>query len=133
MFVYIIRRILLAVPTFLGITLVTFLIINAAPGGPIEQKIQQIRMGGGDGGGSDTNISQELLDDLAKQYGFDKPVHVRYWIWLKNISKLDFGNSFTHQEPVMDLISSKFPVPARRHLAIVSFTRSRTRAITSRW
>jgi microcin C transport system permease protein len=111
MLVYIFRRILIAIPTFLGITLFTFLIINVAPGGPIEQKIQQIRMGGGGGeGGRSTNISQELLDDMAKQYGFDKPIHMRYWLWLKNISKFDFGNSFTHQEPVMDVIKSKFRV-----------------------
>jgi len=109
MFVYIIRRILLAIPTFLGITLVTFLIINAAPGGPIEQKMQKIRMGGGDGGKS-TGVSQEVLDSLAKQYGFDKPVHERYIIWLKNISHFDFGDSFSYQEPVIDVISSKFPV-----------------------
>ena len=109
MFVYIIRRILLAIPTFLGITLVTFLIINAAPGGPIEQKMQKIRMGGGDGGKS-TGVSQEVLDGLAKQYGFDKPVHERYIIWLKNISRFDFGDSFSYQEPVIDVISSKFPV-----------------------
>lgn len=109
MFIYIIRRILLSIPTFLGITLITFLIINAAPGGPIEQKLQKIRMGGGDGGRS-TAISQEILDGLSKQYGFDKPVHVRYFIWLKNISKLDFGQSFSYQEPVIDVITQKFPV-----------------------
>lgn len=109
MFIYIVRRILLSIPTFLGITLITFLIINAAPGGPIEQKLQKIRMGGGDGGRS-TAISQEILDGLSKQYGFDKPVHVRYFIWLKNISKLDFGQSFSYQEPVIDVISQKFPV-----------------------
>lgn len=109
MFIYIIRRILLSIPTFLGITLITFLIINAAPGGPIEQKLQKIRMGGGDGGRS-TAISQEILDGLSKQYGFDKPVHERYFIWLKNISKLDFGQSFSYQEPVIDVITQKFPV-----------------------
>lgn len=109
MFIYIIRRILLAIPTFLGITLVTFLIINAAPGGPIEQKLQKIRMGGGEGGKS-SQISQEVLDGLYKQYGFDKPVYERYIIWLKNISKLDFGESFSYQEPAIDVITQKFPV-----------------------
>lgn len=109
MFLYILRRILLAIPTFLGITLITFLIINAAPGGPIEQKLQKIRMGGGDGGRS-TQISQEILDSMYKQYGFDKPVHVRYFLWLKNISKLDFGESFSYQEPVIDVITQRFPV-----------------------
>lgn len=109
MFIYIVRRILLAIPTFLGITLVTFLIINAAPGGPIEQKLQKIRMGGGEGGRS-SQISQEVLDGLYKQYGFDKPVYERYLIWLKNISKLDFGESFSYQEPVIDVITQKFPI-----------------------
>ncbi|MGZ3725700.1 MAG: ABC transporter permease subunit [Pseudobdellovibrio sp.] len=111
MFIYILRRILLAIPTFLGITLITFLIINTAPGGPIEQKLQKLRMGGGgEGGGRSTQISQEVLDSLAQQYGFDKPVHVRYLIWLKNISKLDFGESFSYQEPAIDVITEKFPV-----------------------
>lgn len=109
MFTYLIRRILIAIPTFLGITLVTFVIINLAPGGPIEQKLQKMRMGGGDSGKS-TQVSEEVLENLKKQYGFDKPMPVRYWIWLKNISKLDFGESFTYQEPVIDVISSKFPV-----------------------
>ncbi len=110
MFVYLIRRLLLAIPTFLGITLVTFFIINAAPGGPIEQKLQKLRMGGGGDGGKSTQVSQEILDGLVKQYGFDKPIHERYFLWLKNISKLDFGESFAYQEPVIDIISSKFPV-----------------------
>ncbi len=121
MFIYILRRLLLAIPTFLGITLVTFLIINAAPGGPIEQKLQQIRMGGGDGGKS-TQVSQEILDDLAKQYGFDKPVHVRYMIWLKNITRLDFGESFSYQEPAIDVITSKFPVSLSFGLASLILT-----------
>ncbi len=122
MFVYILRRLLLAIPTFLGITLVTFLIINAAPGGPIEQKLQKIRMGGGGDGGKSTQVSQEILDDLAKQYGFDKPVHVRYFIWLKNITKLDFGDSFSYQEPAIDVITSKFPVSLSFGLASLILT-----------
>lgn len=121
MFIYIIRRILLAIPTFLGITLVTFLIINAAPGGPIEQKLQKIRMGGGEGGKS-SQISQEVLDGLYKQYGFDKPVQERYWIWLKNISKLDFGESFSYQEPVIDVITQKFPISLSFGLASLFLT-----------
>lgn len=122
MFVYILRRILLAIPTFIGITLITFLIINAAPGGPIEQKMQKIRMGGGGDGGRSTGVSQEMLDNLAKQYGFDKPIHERYFIWLKNIGKLDFGDSFSYQEPVIDVISSKFPVSLSFGLASLFLT-----------
>ncbi|MEQ1721982.1 MAG: ABC transporter permease subunit [Pseudobdellovibrio sp.] len=108
MLIYIIRRILLAIPTFVGITLITFLIINSAPGGPIEQKLQQLQFGGK--GGGKAEISQEVLDAMVKQYGFDKPVHERYFIWIKNITKLDFGESFSYQEPAIDVITSKFPV-----------------------
>ncbi|WP_413289109.1 ABC transporter permease subunit [Bdellovibrio sp. HCB337] len=118
MLVYLIRRLLLMIPTFIGITLLTFLVINMAPGSPIEQKLQAIRfgsnMGGGEGGSSgrlrESGVSEEVVEALKKQYGFDKPVHVRYLIWLKNIARLDFGESFTYQEPVMDVIISKFPV-----------------------
>lgn len=110
MVTYLIRRLLIAIPTFIGITLVTFVIINLAPGGPIEQKLQKMRMGGGESGGKSTQVSEAVLEDLKKQYGFDKPMPVRYMIWLKNISRLDFGESFTYQEPVIDVISSKFPV-----------------------
>lgn len=108
MALYIIRRLLLAIPTFIGITLITFLIINAAPGGPIEQKLQQLQFGGKGGGKGE--ISQEILDAMVKQYGFDKPVHERYIIWVKNIAKLDFGESYSYQEPAIDVITSKFPV-----------------------
>ncbi len=55
-------------------------------------------------------MGNEVIEALKKQYGFDKPVHVRYWIWLKNIARLDFGESFTYEEPVIDVIISKFPV-----------------------
>lgn len=107
------------IPTLLGITVIVFGIINLAPGSPVEQKLQQIRFGGGtgDSGGSgntstggDSVVSQEVLDALMKQYGFDKPMHIRYLVWLKNLSRLDFGDSFTYEEPVWDVIVSKFPV-----------------------
>lgn len=108
------------IPTFFGITLVTFVLINLAPGSPIEQKLQAIRFGagaaGGGGGASsvggrgDTAVNEEVIEALKKQYGFDKPIHIRYLIWLKNISRLDFGESFTYQEPVINVIKSKLPV-----------------------
>lgn len=116
MFVYLIRRFALMVPTFFGITLVSFIIINLAPGSPIEQKLQAMRFGnqGETSGGSNARgsqgVNQEIIDALKKQYGFDKPVHERYFIWLKNLSHLDFGNSFTYEEPVINVIASKFPV-----------------------
>jgi microcin C transport system permease protein len=55
-------------------------------------------------------VSEEVIEALKKQYGFDKPVLVRYGIWLKNIMTLNFGESFTYEEPVMNVIVSKFPV-----------------------
>jgi len=117
-FNYILRRLLIMIPTLIGVTLVTFVLINLAPGSPIEQKIQQMKFGGGSqhsdsgGGGSSKSsaVSEEVIEALKKQYGFDKPMHVRYWIWLTNIVKLDFGESFTYEEPVIDVITSKFPV-----------------------
>lgn len=113
MLLYLIRRIFLLIPTFIGITLMTFVLINLAPGGPVEQKLQAMRFAGAMGGGGrggETGVNAEIVEALKKQYGFDKPVHERYVIWLKNISRLDFGTSFTYEEPVTDIIFSKFPV-----------------------
>jgi microcin C transport system permease protein len=106
------------IPTLIGVTIVTFVIINLAPGSPIEQKIQQMKFGGmgresstSSGGSSKSSgVSEEVIMALKKQYGFDKPIHIRYLIWLKNIAKLDFGESFTYEEPVLNVITSKFPV-----------------------
>jgi microcin C transport system permease protein len=116
---YFLRRLAIIIPTLLGVTMVVFVIINMAPGGPIEQKLQQMRFGSGDGGGESTNtrgrgatqgVSDEVLEALKKQYGFDQPMHMRYLLWLKNISTLNFGDSFTYDEPVIEVITSKFPV-----------------------
>lgn len=111
------------IPTLLGITVLSFIIINLAPGSPVEQKLQAIRMGGAMGGPAggrgDTGVSQAVIDALNKQYGFDKPLHVRYGIWLKNIATLNFGESFKYEEPVTQLIISKFPVSLT--FGIVSF------------
>ena len=106
------------IPTLIGVTIVTFAIINLAPGSPIEQKIQQMKFGGMGKESNTTNasgtkssgVSEEVILALKKQYGFDKPIHIRYWILLKNIAHLDFGESFTYEEPVLNVITSKFPV-----------------------
>lgn len=120
MFTYIFRRILMMIPTLFGITILSFVIINLTPGSPVEQKLQQIRMGGAMGGGSaagggggargESGVSQEVIDALNKQYGFDKPLLVRYGIWIKNLAILDFGESYKYEQPVTELIVSKFPV-----------------------
>lgn len=104
------------IPTLFGITLVVFFIINLAPGSPIEQQIQALKFSSGgqatEGSSSmgEVGVSQEVLDALKKQYGFDKPIYERYWIWLKNLATLDFGESFTYEEEVTSVIKSKFPV-----------------------
>lgn len=114
---YFLRRLAIIIPTLLGVTMVVFVIINMAPGGPIEQKLQQMRFGSGESGESSTKsrgatqgVSDEVLEALKKQYGFDQPLHMRYILWLKNIATLNFGESFTYEEPVIDVITSKFPV-----------------------
>src|SRR5665647_2460425 len=118
---YFLRRMAILIPTLMGVTVVVFVIINMAPGGPIEQRLQQIRFAGGDGStghsanggggrGASQGVSDEVLAALKKQYGFDKPMHERYFLWLKNIATLNFGESFTYEEPVLDVIVSKFPV-----------------------
>lgn len=109
---YLFHRLVIMIPTLFGITLLSFVIINLAPGGPIEQKINQIRMSGAGGGGGNSQygVSEQVIESLKKQYGFDKPMHVRYLIWLKNIATLNFGDSFSREEPVVDLIFSKLPV-----------------------
>lgn len=122
MFRYLLRRLLLIVPTLFGITLIVFVIINLAPGSPVEQRLQQLRFGVGSETAQTSNnssVSEEVIQALNKQYGFDKPLHERYLIWLKNLSRLDFGESFSYEEPVVDVIVSKFPVSLQ--FGIVAF------------
>jgi microcin C transport system permease protein len=70
-----------------------------------------MRFGGGSGGNhGGSGVSQEVIDALNKQYGFDKPLLTRYGIWIKNLATLNFGDSFKYEEPVTGLIVSKFPV-----------------------
>lgn len=124
MWTYFLKRLLAIIPTLFGITLVCFFIINLAPGGPIERKMAQLQFAGAfsNSGGSNTSsshISEEVLEALKKQYGFDKPIYIRYGLWLKSIVTLDFGDSFIYEEPVIDVILSKFPVSLQ--FGIISF------------
>jgi microcin C transport system permease protein len=114
---YFIRRFLLIIPTFIGITLMSFLVIHVVPGGPIEQAIMQLRMGGqtGEGGGSGGDfISATLTNDAIEQmrgyYGFDKPVLVRYGLWLWNVVRLDLGTSYAYGDPVWEVIRQRLPI-----------------------
>jgi microcin C transport system permease protein len=113
MFKYTLHRLLWMLPTLFGITVVCFVVINMAPGGPVEQALAKIRFnagGSGNSGGSGAGVSEEVIQALKKQYGFDKPLHIRYVIWLKNIVTLDFGESFSYQRPVTEVILDKLPI-----------------------
>ncbi|MFH1744332.1 MAG: ABC transporter permease [bacterium] len=110
MLTYIIRRIALTVPTLLGITLVTFFVINLAPGNPAALQSDQVM---------DPRISIRVYEQLRDYYGLDKPIHVRYLEWLKRIATFDFGNSMT---PDSRKVSTKIleRLPATMSLAILS-------------
>lgn len=112
---YFIRRLLLIIPTFVGITLVVFVIIHFVPGGPIERQISQILGGGSSGevgstGGSGVEIPPEAYAQMREYYGLDKPVLVRYAKWLWNVFHLNLGNSWVYHQPVWDIIKSRFPI-----------------------
>jgi microcin C transport system permease protein len=135
---YIIRRLLLMIPTILGILLVAFAIVQFAPGGPIERIIAQLqgndvsataRIGGSPGGdlgagaqgnGGDSGatakyrgaqgLDPEFIADLERQFGFDKPVHVRFADMVWNYIRFDFGESYFRDVKVIDLIAEKLPV-----------------------
>jgi len=103
---YILRRLLLLIPTFFGITLVTFFIIQLAPGSPVSLKL----MGPGGAGVRSENISQEIVEQTKKLYGLDKPIPVQYFNWLKRLCRLDFGVSFKDHRPVSQKLLEAFPI-----------------------
>ncbi|HEY5716977.1 MAG TPA: microcin C ABC transporter permease YejB [Motiliproteus sp.] len=132
---YILRRLLLIIPTLLGILTINFLIIQAAPGGPVEQtlahlegfntdatarigsSIQSDTVQGGSNGGSDggsyrgaRGLDPALVAEIEKLYGFDKPAHERFLDMVLNYLRFDFGKSFYSDKPVVDLIIEKLPV-----------------------
>lgn len=101
---YIIKRLLLLIPTMLGITIITFFIIQLAPGNPVERKLQL------DEGIKSEAITQQIVEETKKLYGLDKPIYERYWIWLKQIVTLDFGRSYKDHRPVIDKIAERLPI-----------------------
>ena len=114
------------IPTLFGITLLSFVIINLAPGSPLEQELQKMKFASGASGSSGSGfttygVSEEVLEALKKQYGFDKPLLVRYGIWLKNVFTFDFGDSFSTYDPVIDMIVERFPVSLQFGLVSLFF------------
>ena len=144
MFNYIMRRLLLMIPTLFGIILINFLIVQAAPGGPVEQMIAKAqgisgdataRISGSTGGETMANMGEalsqnmgqastsstsqyrgaqglpaEFIAELEKQFGFDKPMHERFFLMLWNYLQFDFGESYYRDINVLDLIAEKLPV-----------------------
>jgi microcin C transport system permease protein len=136
---YILRRILLMIPTILGIMFISFLVIQFAPGGPIERIIAQLsgtdvsataRISGGGGdfagtqrsetGGTDSALNSkyrgaqglppEFIADLERQFGFDKPAWQRFALMIWNYARFDFGESYFRDVSVLTLIGEKLPV-----------------------
>ncbi|MDP7449903.1 MAG: ABC transporter permease subunit, partial [Candidatus Latescibacteria bacterium] len=132
---YILRRLLLMVPTLFGIMVLNFIIVQSAPGGPVEQVIARMQghdggaadrvTGGGAGevmaadlGGMEANaryrgargVDPELIRELEALYGFDKPAHVRFFDMMGRYLRFDFGESFFRDRDVADLVLDKLPV-----------------------
>lgn len=113
---YFLRRLLLIPPTLIGVTIIVFVITRLVPGGPLERAImesQQMSMSGGGSvsqAGQGMALSQSQLDRLREYYGFDKPVLVSYFDWMGKVLQGDLGNSYRYNQPVTDVISSRFPI-----------------------
>jgi microcin C transport system permease protein len=137
MFAYILRRLLLVIPTLFGIMVLNFFIVQTAPGGPVEQMIAQIegtavgateRFSGSASGGElmqrpqseapgsagayrgSRGLPPEIIQRIERMYGFDKPIYERFWIMMKNYAVFDFGDSFFRNRKVVDLVLDKMPV-----------------------
>jgi microcin C transport system permease protein len=134
---YIARRLLLMIPTLLGIMLVSFVVVQFAPGGPVERVIAQLtgsdtgassRISGSSGGDFARNnptaaaeganakyrgaqgLDPEFIKSLERQFGFDKPAHERFFLMLSNYARFDFGKSYFRDVSVVQLIKEKLPV-----------------------
>jgi microcin C transport system permease protein len=131
---YIIRRLLLIVPTLFAIMLVNFLVVQIVPGGPIERILAQLdhsalsataRVSGGgselagapasSGSGGGTyrgaqGLPPEFIEELERQFGFDKPLHKRFLLMMRNFAVFDFGKSYFRDRNVTDLVLDKMPV-----------------------
>ncbi len=119
MFSYIVKRLLLMIPTLFGVMLVTFAVTQFVPGGPVEQMISQLEGKGrtGEAGSGTqglyrgaTGLDQERINEIRTLYGFDKPVYQRFIDMMKNYLSFNFGQSYFHNSSVIDLVVSKLPV-----------------------
>jgi peptide/nickel transport system permease protein len=104
---YLIKRLLQIIPTLLGITFITFVIIQLAPGNPAMLKLQ---MGKGEGSLGEKAFSEQIIQQTKELYGLDKPLPVQYFLWVKRIFTLDFGFSYKDHRNVWDKISERLPI-----------------------
>lgn len=109
MFRYILSRLLTFLPTFFGVTLISFSFIRLLPGDPI------IVMAG------ERGVSDERYAELVKQFGFDRPILVQYWDYLKGVLHGDLGNSFVTKKPVFDEFFALFPATLELSLCAIIF------------
>ncbi len=114
MLAYVIRRLLLIIPTFIGVTLLVFALTRFVPGGPVERMMAQMQMQSLEGGSSSMGPTETLSDDqiadLNAYYGLDKPVLEAYWLWLNKLVRLDLGESTRYYEPVWDMILERIHI-----------------------
>ena len=116
---YILKRFLLMLPTLLGVLLITFVVIQFVPGGPVEQMVAQLqgRDSGGEGAASAgagyrgrQGLDPQRIEEIKKLYGFDKPAPERFWSMLKSFARFDLGTSFYQRKDVWTLIKEKLSV-----------------------
>ncbi len=118
---YILKRLLLMIPTLIGVMLITFIVTQFVPGGPVEQLIHELQKTGRSGGEASSGmegllyrgasgIDDERLKELKALYGFDKPAPTRFLEMMKNYLVFDFGSSHFQHRSVLDLVMSKLPV-----------------------
>ena len=110
---YIIRRLLLMVPTLLGISVLLFLLIQLLPGGPVEAYIANILHSFSHGGVSTPEMyemTQIELEKVKENFGYDKPAYQRYFSWLWKIMQGDLGDSFIYRKPVWSVIKERMPI-----------------------
>jgi microcin C transport system permease protein len=119
MLAYILKRLLLMVPTLFGVLLMTFVVIQFVPGGPVEQMVSQLqgRDTGGEGAAAADRgyrgrqgVDAARIAEIKTLYGFDKPPMERFWMTLQQFARFDLGKSFFHSKDVWDLIQEKLPV-----------------------
>ncbi len=119
MLAYIFKRLLLMVPTLFGVLLMTFVVIQFVPGGPVEQMVSQLqgRDTGGEGAAASGSgyrgrqgVDAARIEEIKTLYGFDKPPAERFWMMLKQFAQFDLGKSFFYPKDVWGLIKEKLPV-----------------------